>query len=191
MKLPESNHPADQILAVHAPPKGPAAGAFGHLWQQDKASVVRFMLVHLTYSRPLPAATQLCPSAAEVQNADQFGKGMPVAMPTHAGKGDVDVDVQCTDVCNDVCTPVPSKVCNDVPYQTQVGGVEDDPGQDGGSLYSNPDSVLRTICQGNSGTACLLWPYKGVSCGGCTARGVVQLQRARAARPWESRPHIH
>lgn len=30
------------------------------------------------------------------------------------------MDVQCTDVCNDVCTPVPQKVCNDVPYQTQV-----------------------------------------------------------------------
>lgn len=72
----------------------------------------------------LPAATHFCPSAAEVHNADQYGKGMPVAMPTHAGKGDVDVDVQCTDVCNDVCTPVPSKVCNDVPYQTQVGGGE-------------------------------------------------------------------
>lgn len=47
---------------------------------------------------------------------------MPMAMSTGKGGGDVNVDVQCTDVCNDVCTPVPSKVCNEVPYQTQVRG---------------------------------------------------------------------
>ena len=43
-----------------------------------------------------------------------------MAPQMHTGKGDVNVDVQCTDVCNDVCTPIPQKVCNDVPYQTQV-----------------------------------------------------------------------
>lgn len=36
------------------------------------------------------------------------------------GKGDVTTDVQCTQACKDVCVPVPNKVCNDVPYQTQV-----------------------------------------------------------------------
>lgn len=66
--------------------------------------------------------------AAEVQAAQGtdvlLGKGFMgaavMAPQMHAGKGDVNVDVQCTDVCNDVCTPVPQKVCNDVPYQTQV-----------------------------------------------------------------------
>jgi hypothetical protein len=43
---------------------------------------------------------------------------IPKMMST--GKGDVNVDVQCNDVCSDVCTPVPQKICNDVPYQTQV-----------------------------------------------------------------------
>lgn len=66
-------------------------------------------------------STALSSTAANVDNAAQWGKGMmSMAMPTHAGKGDVDVDVQCTDVCSDVCTPVPQKVCNDLPYQTQV-----------------------------------------------------------------------
>lgn len=45
---------------------------------------------------------------------------MMMGAAAHAGKGDTNVDVQCNDVCNDVCTPVPQKVCNDVPYQTQV-----------------------------------------------------------------------
>lgn len=46
---------------------------------------------------------------------------MPLMMnKLSTGKGDVNVDVQCTDVCSDVCTQVPQKVCNDVPYQTQV-----------------------------------------------------------------------
>lgn len=46
---------------------------------------------------------------------------MPLVMnKLSTGKGDVNVDVQCTDVCSDMCTQVPQKVCNDVPYQTQV-----------------------------------------------------------------------
>jgi hypothetical protein len=45
---------------------------------------------------------------------------MMMGAAAHAGKGDTNVDVQCNDVCNDVCTPVPQKICNDVPYQTQV-----------------------------------------------------------------------
>lgn len=46
---------------------------------------------------------------------------MPLMMnKLSTGKGDVNVDVQCTDVCSDMCTQVPQKVCNDVPYQTQV-----------------------------------------------------------------------
>jgi hypothetical protein len=45
---------------------------------------------------------------------------MMMGAAAHAGKGDTNVDVQCNDVCNDICTPVPQKVCNDVPYQTQV-----------------------------------------------------------------------
>lgn len=70
----------------------------------------------------VPASFFVC--AAEVQGTDVLGKGFMgaavMAPQMHTGKGDVNVDVQCTDVCNDVCTPIPQKVCNDVPYQTQV-----------------------------------------------------------------------
>lgn len=48
------------------------------------------------------------------------GQIMTGAMSTGKGGNDVDVDVQCTDVCNDVCIPIPNKVCGEVPYQTQV-----------------------------------------------------------------------
>jgi hypothetical protein len=30
--------------------------------------------------------------------------------------------VQCEQLCSDVCTQVPSRVCSDIPYQTQVRG---------------------------------------------------------------------
>lgn len=66
--------------------------------------------------------------AQNVQGTDVLGKGFiaPIMHSMSAGKGavpaDVNVDVQCTDVCRDVCTPVPQKVCNEVPYQTQVNG---------------------------------------------------------------------
>eukprot|EP00775_Hariotina_reticulata_P004218 gene4218-4467_t len=43
-------------------------------------------------------------------------------MIPHLGKGvgpDVDVDVQCQQVCNDVCSQVPQKVCNDIQVPVQ------------------------------------------------------------------------
>lgn len=88
------------------------------------------VLAHICSAQhPLPMlAVPACfVRAAEVQAAqgtDVLGKGFMgaavMAPQMHTGKGDVNVDVRCTDVCNDVCTPIPQKVCNDVPYQTQV-----------------------------------------------------------------------
>ncbi|WIA18870.1 hypothetical protein OEZ85_003543 [Tetradesmus obliquus] len=46
-----------------------------------------------------------------------MGKGQMLGK----GKGgDVNVDVQCQQACKDECYPIPQKVCNDVPYQTQA-----------------------------------------------------------------------
>jgi hypothetical protein len=55
-----------------------------------------------------------------VPNAEAGGKGLIFGKGLSAGKGDVNTDVQCTQSCSDVCVPVPSKVCQDVPYQTSV-----------------------------------------------------------------------
>lgn len=129
--VPALEHQHLQSQLAHASKHPAAADTSPALVEQDQTpgfGTNRFSHSRALTRSPACLASTLFAVAAEAQGADLLVKGdllvksaMPLVMnKLSTGKGDVNVDVQCTDVCSDVCTPVPQKVCNDVPYQTQV-----------------------------------------------------------------------
>lgn len=68
--------------------------------------------------------------------------------------GDVNVDVQCQDVCNDVCVPVPNKVCSEVPFQTQVRRF----------LTPNFAGLQLSLTRAVVAAAVAIWPVRTARC---------------------------